>query len=89
MKCKFQTAAEQEQEEWLTEVLISGIKYPEVQKELLGKDGKLKLTEALDTASTHKATLSYIRQFQSTHSKESINTIKIQQKQCGNCEGHT
>ena len=88
MKCKFQTEAEQE--ERLREVLISGVKYAEVQKELLGKDDKLKLTEALDIALTHDATSSYMTQFKSIDSKGRIKTTIQQQKfkQFGNCGGH-
>ena len=82
MECKFQIEAEQK-------VLISSAKYAEVQKKLLGKDDKLKLSEALDIVRTHKATSSYMTQFQSIYNKGSINTIRQQQrfKQCGNRGG--
>ncbi len=42
-------------EERIIEVLISGIKYTQTQKKLLGKDNKLKLQDALDICRTHEA----------------------------------
>ena len=88
LKCKFQTA--ENRDERTLEVLISGVKYPEVQKILLGKDNTLELKEALDIARTHEATSTHMQQFKNIGSHTSnIDAVSHHgYKMCGNCGRH-
>ena len=75
--CKFK---EEEIEERIIEQLISGTVYQEVQKELLSKDDKLTLDEALQIAFKHEASLSHMQQLVQTQSTTtnaaSVNAVR-------------
>ena len=70
-------------DERIIEVLISGIKYPEVQKVLLAKDSKLTLDEAVDTARAHEASAAHMNQLQ-TMDKTDIHVFQ-KAKRCRFC----
>ena len=59
-KCKFQDNTDIE--ERLIEQLIIGTRHRKVQEKLLGKDGDLKLDDALDIARTCEATMVHMEQ---------------------------
>ena len=61
MKCKF---SQNEAEERLIEQLIVGTNLSELQKELLGRDDKLTLEQALNIGRTHEASISHMSQLQ-------------------------
>lgn len=81
-KCNFKT--EESLEERIVEVLIAGIKRPEVQKILLSKYVHLKLDEAASLARTHEASDSHMSQLNSldralvhyVHQQEARGTCK-------------
>ena len=67
-KCKFQDNTNIE--ERLIEQLILGTRHKKVQEKLLGKDGDLRLDEALDIARTCEATM--VRMEQLLGEKQSV-----------------
>ena len=84
IKCRFATEAALQ--ERIIEVLISGVKYPEAQKKLLGKDNTLQLKDALDICRTQEASALHMAQL--SHIGKS--TVDAVQKRggCKNCGGH-
>lgn len=70
-------------DERIIEVLISGVKYPEVQKLLLAKDSKLNLEEAIDIARAHEASTAHMHQLQ-TMDKADIHVFQ-KAKRCRFC----
>ena len=73
-------------EERIIEVLISGIKYPQTQKKLLGKDDKLKLQEALDICRTQEASVTHMAQLGNIGQDSKVDAVKLRGK-CKNCGG--
>lgn len=59
-KCKFRD--DQEIQERVIEQLIIGTKHTEVQKDLLAKDDKLTLDQAIDISRSHEASIEHMRQ---------------------------
>ncbi|XP_054769307.2 uncharacterized protein K02A2.6-like [Lytechinus pictus] len=80
-KCKFKT--DDTVEERIIEVLIAGIRHPEVQKALLSKDENLKLDEAASLARTHEASDSHMSQLNSLD-RASVHDLH-QSSSCRNC----
>ena len=60
-KCRFRD--NDTEEERIIEVIIAGIRYPEVQKTLLAKDESLKINEVYDICRTHEASLDHMTKF--------------------------
>jgi hypothetical protein len=60
-KCKFRD--DETSDERVIEVIISGIKYHEIQKRLLSRDNTLTLTEAYEACRTHEASAAHMAQF--------------------------
>ena len=60
IKCKFNNEAIIE--ERMIELLIAGVRHPEVQKILLSRDEKLTLEEALKITRTHEASAAHMSQ---------------------------
>ena len=81
--CKF---AANELDERIIEQLIAGTVHPEVQKELLGKDDKLTLSEATQIARKHEASLHHMKQLVDTQPQQvtSVNAMQRERK-CGKC----
>ncbi|XP_071476746.1 uncharacterized protein [Diadema antillarum] len=80
-KCNFKTDATIE--ERIIEVLIAGIRHPEVQKVLLSKDETLKLDEAATIARTHEASDFHMNQL---HSLDRASVQEVHKsKPCRNC----
>ena len=89
-KCKFRDNIELE--ERLIEQLVIGAKHRKVQEKLLGKDGELKLDEALDIARTCEATMVHMDQLLGektvnavSHRKPQPAKSSPQNSGCGRC----
>ena len=84
-KCLFQSAAMLE--ERIIEVLISGVRYPEVQKLLLAKDVKLTLDEAITMAKAHEASTVHMKQLESI-GQTNIHAVQNTKNEfrCRNCD---
>ena len=88
LKC--QNKDEEAREERIIEVLIGGIKYPEVQRKLLSRDQGLTLREAADICRTHEASMDHMAQLSSMgHSFANTNidaiTARGKSTQCRYC----
>ena len=59
-KCKFRD--ETDIQDRVIEQLIQGTRHPEVQKELLGKDNKLTLDQAIDISRSYEASVEHMKQ---------------------------
>ncbi|XP_072181419.1 uncharacterized protein [Diadema setosum] len=81
VKCRFQSDAIIE--ERVIEVLIAGVRHPEVQKILLSRDEKLTLDEALKITRSHEASAAHMNQLSSLD-KTSVHAMHTGQ-QCKNC----
>ena len=84
MKCQFKENSALE--ERIIEVLISGIKYTQTQKKLLGKDDKLSLQDALDICRTHEASVNHMAQLGNIGHDAKVDMVKLRD-QCKNCGG--
>ena len=86
MKCKF---SQNEVEERLIEQLVVGTNLSELQKELLGRDDKLTLEQALNIGCTHEASISHMSQLQGVHTRQAdIHYVKAGGKtRCYFCSG--
>ena len=83
-QCIFKT--EDMIEERIIEVLIAGVRHPEVQKTLLSKDANLTLKDAVTEARAHEASITHMSQLQGLDSA-SVHAMQKEQP-CGNCDGH-
>ncbi|GAB1602684.1 hypothetical protein Ahia01_000548300 [Argonauta hians] len=83
-KCRFKDS--EELEERLIEQMISGTKYPELQKLLLSKGMDLTLQEALNSGRTHEASLNHMRQMAEIRGEvKEVSLIKKSHcRRCGN-----
>ena len=86
LKCKF---SQNEAEERLIEQLIVGTNLSELQKELLGRDDKLTLEQALNIGRTHEASISHMSQLQGVQTRQAdIHYVKAGGKtRCYFCAG--
>ena len=86
LKCKF---SQNEAEERLIEQLIVGTNLSELQKELLGRDDKLTLEQALNIGRTHEASISHMSQLQGVQTRQAdIHYVKTGGKtSCYFCAG--
>ena len=86
LKCQF---SHNEAEERLIEQLIVGTNLSELQKELLGRDDKLTLEQALNIGRTHKASISHMSQLQGVQTRQTdIHYVKAGGKtRCYFCAG--
>ena len=75
-QCKFN---DQERSNRLIEQLIVGTRHKKIQEQLLGKDEKLTLDQAMDIARTHEATQSHMTQLHGSHPDTSIHEQFIRQ----------
>ena len=89
-KCKFRDNTDIE--ERLIEQLIIGTRHRKVQEKLLGKDGDLKLDDALDIARTCEATMVHMEQLLGEKTVSAISrkprpkkTGPIKEKFCKRC----
>ena len=85
MKCQF--TGDNTHDERMIEVLISGIRYHEVQKKLLGKDETLRVPDALDVCRTHEASVAHMAQLSNIGSNSSVDAVR-QSDQCKRCGGY-
>ena len=89
-KCKFRDNTDIE--ERLIEQLIIGTRHRKVQEKLLGKDGDLKLDDALDIARTCEATMVHMEQLLGEKTVSAISrkpppkkTGPVKEKFCKRC----
>ena len=75
---KFKFKDNSAEEERMIEVLISGIKYSQLQKKLLTKDDKLDLKSALDICRTQEATVTHMAQLHNLYqpTETSVSVVK-------------
>jgi len=87
-KCQFRD--ETEIQERVIEQIIMGTRYSEVQKDLLGKDKKLTLDQAVDIGRSHEASIEHMRQLTAA-SALSTNTLhavtRFRRGNCNYCGG--
>jgi len=90
-KCEFRD--DNESQDRILEQLISGIRYPDVQKQLLNvcQDKAYTLDKAINLARNHEATMIQMRQFHQTceppDDSPSVAVNAVKQKKCFNCGG--
>ena len=76
-KCDFKDA--NETEDRILDQLIYGIRYEELQKELLSKDKRLTLAQAINLGRTYEASVAHMRKLTAVHNekdKESMHYFK-------------
>ncbi|KAL8607946.1 hypothetical protein ACOMHN_005501 [Nucella lapillus] len=90
LRCRYGDTTSRE--ERILKQLIAGTNIAKVQRELLAKDDKLTLQQAVEIAKTYKATEQHMKQLQELHTPSSSvdavsKTPQPSHKPCGNCGG--
>ncbi len=78
-KCKFRSA--EEQNDRLIDQLIYGTTSSEVQRQLISKDDKLTLDEAVSIAKTHEATKHHMEEMRAITGTAKLDAIRRQKKE--------
>ena len=83
-KCRLHTT--EQSDERIIETIIAGIKYSEVQKDLLGKDETLTLAQAVDISRRHEASDLHMERFQNLNSEAGSNIAGVtKSRKCRKC----
>lgn len=84
-KCKFRD--EREMEEQIINQIIAGIKFPELQKQLLSKNEAMSMSEVLNMCRSYEASINYMRQMGELQGKcdSQISAMKHEPAVTDNC----
>ena len=75
----------QETKEWLIQQIITRMRHPELQKQLLAKGIELMLQEDLNSGRTHKASINHMKQLTEIQERDSQKISVIKQSHCKQC----
>ena len=84
-KCEFKD--DKEFQDRVIEQFIAGVKYTDLQKELLGKDKSLTLQQTLEIGRTHEASINHMRQLAKVQPTDLAVDAVRSRRQCRNCGG--